>query len=852
MKLKTFLFEKRIGFYFISVILYVIKTDLTYITKFNLGAQTLFQKVIMLINPIATAMLLMGIGLFLKGRKSYIVILIIDFLMTTLLFANILYYREFSDFLTIEIVSKTSQTAGGLGGSIAGIFKFTDLLVYLDIAILIVLIWAKVIKLNPAPIGRLRPFTFIMISFSMFCANISLAYTDRSGLLTRTFDNNYIVKYLGLNFFTGYNTFRAHETNTVRSKANASDLDSVIKYLDQHRVPANPQYFAKAKGKNVIIFHLESFQQFLIDFKYKGKVITPNINALYHNPNSISFDNFFNQVGEGKTSDAEMMLENSLFGLPSGSAMGLYGGDNTFTAAPAILGQHNYTTASFHGDWPSFWNRDKTYKSWGYDMFIGRGFYSQKKSYYNGYGMKDKIFLKDSVPYLENMPQPFYAKLITVSNHYPFDFDKEDVTIGKSNTGDNTVDGYIQTARYLDEAVGEFMNWLHESGLSKSTMVVFYGDHYGISGNHKPAIRDLLGKKSFNDFDDVQFQRVPMIIYMPGLEGKIDHTYGGEIDFLPTIFDLLGIENSKTIQFGQDLLSGKSNQIVAMRNGNFVTPKYTKAKGGYYMTKTGEHIGREDESEDEKEELSNLNNAVTTQLSLSDRVIQRDLLRFYKTPHFKKVDRSKYSYTKKDTEKLMAKYEKNKTTYKNQLSSSGIPEIKYITDAPELFAKDERPNNQLAANPIANLTPEVKAKIVTEFNSWFGEYVASNNMGVMVFNPLNTNESSFYQTSFGKIGGNPSYPIHPLQGPLIIYSSKSGKTGLVEGSDQGDIDFTKPFVSYLLADDGNIYQANLFQNIFPGIYNGETSPDTQLVYYTPVPRTSSLFVKLQDLIKNSQ
>ncbi|BDR57282.1 phosphoglycerol transferase [Xylocopilactobacillus apis] len=850
-KLKTFFFEKRIGFYFLAVILYVLKTDLAYLTKFSLGAQSLYQQIIMLLNPIATAMLLLGIGLLFKGRKSYYIMLFIDFLMTTLMFANILYYREFSDFLTIELVSRSSQNSGGLGGSIAGIFKLTDLFVYLDIVLLIVLIAVKVIKLNPAPIGRRKPFTYIVISFSIFCANLSMAYSDRSGLLTRTFDNNYIVKYLGLNFFTGYNTFRAQETNAVRSKANASDLTSVTQYIDQHRVPVNPQYFGKAKGKNVIIFHLESFQQFLIDFKYEGKVITPNINALFHNPNSISFDNFFNQIGEGKTSDAEMMMENSLFGLPAGSAMLQYGGENTFNAAPDILSNHNYKSAVFHGGAGSFWNRDATYKSWGYDAFMSLHSYPNKKGYYHEYGIKDKIFLKTTAPYLEQLPQPFYSKIITVSNHYAFDFDKEDLTIDKSDTGDKTVDGYIQTAHYLDEAVGEFMNWFHSSGLSKNTMIVFYGDHFGISDNHKPAIRKLLDRKHFGEFDDVQFQRVPLIVYMPGLKGKIDHTYGGEIDFLPTLLDLMGIDNTKTLQFGQDLLSGKSNQVVAMRNGNFVTPKYTKAKGKYYLTKNGKHIASEDEDANEKEELSNLTNAVTTQLSLSDRVIQRDLLRFYKTPNLKKVDRSKYSYTKNATEKTFDQFSESPQTYENQRQKLGIADPNYITDAPELITKSERPNNRLAAVSAAGLKPDAKKKVVNDFNAWFGQQAGTNKLGLMTFKPLNVNDNSFYQTSFGKIGNNKDYPIHPLENPLILYHSKSGKTGLLNESNQNDIDFNKPFTMYLIADDGNVYEANIFKDTFPGVYNGLATNETQMVYYTPLPHTSSMFLKLHELIESN-
>ena len=74
--------------------------------------------------------------------------------------------------------------------------------------------------------------------------------------------------------------------------------------------------------------------------------------------------NFFNQVGQGKTSDAENMLETSTYGLSQGSLFATLGNDNTFQAAPAILKQRaGYTSAVFHGNVASFWNRNNVYKN---------------------------------------------------------------------------------------------------------------------------------------------------------------------------------------------------------------------------------------------------------------------------------------------------------------------------------------------------------------------------------------------------------------------------------------------------------------------------------------------------------
>lgn len=672
--------QTKLGFFTIVLVLFWLKTYFIYLTKFNLGAVGPMQQFLLLINPIPSGMLLLGIGLFFKGRKSYWIILVIDFLLTLWLFANILYYREFSNFLSFSIIKTSGSTSDNLGKSIAGITLASDFLAFADIAVIIVLLATKVIKMDVRPLKLKVNLLIEALAVSLMGLNLLMAQNDRSGLLTRTFDNNYIVKYLGINEYAIYDGYKTAQTSAQMAKANVSDLKSVRNYLKENYVKPNPAYTGVAKGKNVLIIHLESFQQFLIGYKWKGKEVTPNLNKIYHQKETISFDNFFNQVGQGKTSDAEMMLENSLYGLQSGSAMSTYGTSNTFESAPAILHQQaGYTTAVMHGGAGSFWNRNNAYKSFGYQYFMPLSFYQNKPSYYIGYGLKDKIFFDQSIKYIERLPQPFYLKMITVTNHYPYNIDKKNQTIDKTNTGDETVDGYVQTAHYLDQAIGEFMRWMKKTGLYKKTLVVFYGDHYGISGNHHKASAELLKKDSFNDFDNLQFQRVPLMFHMKGLKGGINHTYGGEIDVLPTLLNLLGIKDKDTIQFGYDLLSKNAPQIVAQRNGDFITPEYSKVGSDYYDTKTGERIKPNKKL---KEKLTAISNTVTTQLSLSDRVINGNLLRFYKPKGFTRVKPKDYDYNKAPSlKRLFDDPSKTSLWYQNHRKTT---QKDFKTDAPEL------------------------------------------------------------------------------------------------------------------------------------------------------------------------
>lgn len=678
----NWLTKTKLGFFTVVVVFFWIKTYLTYITKFNLGVVGSMQNFLLLINPLPTAILLIGIGLFFKGRKSYWIMVIIDFLLSLWLFSNILYYREFSDFLSTSIIKTSGSTSDNLGKSIAGITKGTDFLVFLDVVIIVLLIAFKVFKID---VRRLKLKVSLLIeglAVVLIGTNLTMAQKDRPGLLTRTFDNNYIVKYLGLNAFAVYDGVKTAQNNAIMAKANHSDLKTVQSYIKKNYIAPNPEYYGVAKNKNVLVIHLESFQQFLIDYKWHGKEVTPNLNKLYHANDTISFDNFFNQVGQGKTSDAEMMLENSIFGLQSGSAMSSYGTSNTFESAPAILGQKaGYTSAVMHGGAGSFWNRDNAYKSFGYDYFMPLSYYQNKKGYYLGYGIKDKLFFDQSIKYMEHLPQPFYLKMITVTNHYPYDLDKKNQSIDKTDTGDKTVDGYVQTAHYLDQAIGELMSYLKKSGLEKNTLIMLYGDHYGISGNHHKASAQLLDKDSFNNFDNLQFQRVPLMFHMPGLKGGINHTYGGEIDVRPTLFNLLGINDQNMIQFGHSLLAKNAPQIVAQRNGDFITPKYSKVEGSYYYTQSGKRITHP--SKKVKAQLASISNTVTTELSLSDRVITGNLLRFYKPDGFEYVKRKNYSYKKSDSLKRLKKAEKkskNSVWYQNGKKTT---QSDFKTDAPD-------------------------------------------------------------------------------------------------------------------------------------------------------------------------
>ena len=188
------------------------------------------------------------------------------------------------------------------------------------------------------------------------------------------------------------------------------------------------------------------------------------------------------------------------------------------------------------------------YKSLGYQRFYSSTSYSITDENSVGWGMKDIPFFEQSVDLMKNMPTPFYAKMLTLTNHHPFILNESDKLINEYTSSDKTVNRYFTTVRYQDEAIKKFIEKLKVAGIYDHSIIVMYGDHYGISENHHHSMGEYLGKE-ITPYVNLDLQRVPFIIHIPGVtdngRGKVLSEVGGQIDIRPTILHLLGVDTKK-------------------------------------------------------------------------------------------------------------------------------------------------------------------------------------------------------------------------------------------------------------------------------------------------------------------
>ena len=605
----------------IAILATWIKTFVVYHTSFDMDIENVMQHVILFINPLSFLLFIYGLSLFFKspkGRNKYIVITSV--ILSLVIYGNAVFYRFFTDFITVPVLFQTSNF-GDLGSSTMESINITDVFYFTDVVIIVLALkWLKVGEKISLIKPAARKAYFVLTAAVLFL-NLGLAEIERPQLLTRSFDREMLVKNLGSYNYHLYDLYIQSKSQAQRALADGSELVEVNNYVRSNQADPNPEMFGIAEGRNLIAVSMESLQSFVINNDMNGHEVTPFLNSLTQDEDTFYFSNFYHQTGLGKTSDSEFLVENSLYPLGGGAVFFTHG-ENKYHSMSERLNEKGYYTNVMHPNKKSFWNRDMMYKSLSIQKYYDVNSYVINEGDAVNWGMKDIPFFEQSVEHMKEMPQPFYSRLITLTNHYPFDLDEEDQLIPQYDSNSRTLNKYFQAVRYMDEALKLFFEDLKEQGLYDNSIIVLYGDHYGISENHNVAMEQYLGKE-ITPYESAKLQRVPMFVHIPnsgGIGKEITET-SGQIDIRPTILHLLGLETANDMQLGADIFSEDHEDFVIFRNGDFVTNEFVYAGNKCYDNETG--------TETDIANCQPYIDRATQELGYSDKIISGDLLRFY-------------------------------------------------------------------------------------------------------------------------------------------------------------------------------------------------------------------------------
>ncbi|MHB1391724.1 MAG: LTA synthase family protein [Clostridia bacterium] len=547
---------------------------------------------------------------------------LIDCGVTFIIIADMLFYRYFSDVLSMPVLSQASVVTS-VKSSIISLLHIYDLIFALDLLIIpfVLTISKRVSKYGSIGYGkRIIRFAFaFIIGFGLCSYGIFNLLKTQPFILNSFYDRVYIVQNIGLLSFHSIDAFKFVKSKDKEAlPLTEDDKREIREFFDSKKTnrPESPKLFGSGKDKNLIVIQVEALQEFVINRSINGQEITPNLNKLIKS--SLYFDNYYTQTAGGGTSDAELLSNVSIYPAKEGSVYIRFSGNEYYSLAKRLK-QEGYYTSAMHAYKPGFWNRSVMYKTLGFDEFVNKNNFLQDEIV--GMGLSDKSFFRQSLEHMEKYKEPYYSLLITLTSHYPFDNDEKyysSFDVGKFK--DTFFGNYLESIHYTDEALGEYIEELEARGIMERSVLAIYGDHFAIPKDKSEYLAEFLQLDAMDDFNWVKQQKVPLIIHIPG--GKYtgtEHIAGGGVDFMPTILNIMGTDSSAMPMLGRDLVNSSEGMAV-LRHGNFITDKYIclTNDNSAYEVETGERYPIE-KLEKEKE-------LARKHLEYSDLIIENNLV----------------------------------------------------------------------------------------------------------------------------------------------------------------------------------------------------------------------------------
>lgn len=516
--------------------------------------------------------LILSIMFLFKYKGKMWTALIINVIITILFIADIWYYRNNGTFLSIRHLLHP-EIFNPIGKNLIN-FRPVDLLFVIDFIVFFILFkFDKLKKYNDNSRLSLRILkTAIVFSLSALIIFISHYIIDIKGTIPgqsflrlswapfQTFSDMSPLGYHGfdLKYFVGRN-----------KELSDLDINDVQSWINNNKedIPDN-EYFGMLKGKNLIAIQVESLENFVINKKVYGQEITPTLNKLLSG--SLYFDNIYEQNNSGTSSDCDLMVNTSIFPIRATSTFPTYPWTK-YNSLQNILNNEGYTTISTHAELPGSWNWAEPHKSFGADKLWDINEFNIDEVI--GPGLSDESYLKQIANKIKSENQPFYTFIATLTSHGPFEMpeDKKLLNLPKE-LDDNMLGGYFQSVRYADEAIKLFIEELEKNGQLDNTVLMIYGDHGGVHKFYEEEIKDAPLNENWWQEND---KKIPFIIYNKDLKATTISKAGGQVDFLPTISYLLGVERSKfdNTSMGRVLVNTNRNATI-LNNGDIMgTPK---------------------------------------------------------------------------------------------------------------------------------------------------------------------------------------------------------------------------------------------------------------------------------------
>lgn len=356
----------------------------------------------------------------------------------------------------------------------------------------------------------------------------------------------------------------------VSESAKNKDVKWLADYFAS-RTPTNRnEYTGRYKDYNVIVLCLEAFTGYALSEEY-----TPTLWRLAHE--GYQFTNFYTALHYTSTSNGECQVLLGLYpknGNPiSMKRTGELKTNCYFSLAPQ-LGRLGYHNIGFHNNW-DLYGRNASHTNLGYEWhYANHGLELEWASSKDlQWPQRDSVMIENSVEQYINDDCLFNVYYMTISGHTPWYWNWS-TTPWKDSLADapytDTTKAYIASCMEVDKAVEELLNYLKEAGKLENTLIVACGDHVPYTGVE--IMEELSGEtfgsskavESINE-QDINFElyKNTLFLWAAVIEEPVTvDKVCCQVDILPTVSNLLGLEYDSRMLAGSDIFSDSEGLVV--------------------------------------------------------------------------------------------------------------------------------------------------------------------------------------------------------------------------------------------------------------------------------------------------
>ena len=326
-------------------------------------------------------------------------------------------------------------------------------------------------------------------------------------------------------------------SSSMRSELKQSDYryfeqeecDEIFSTLKQSKALSAPHSVLNTSRPNIVLIVLEGFGRTTATTYANGKAVTPQLDALRQS--GVSFENMF--ANSYRTDRGTVAVMSGHPAHPVASIMKYPQKAHTLPAIASSLKAEGYATSFTYGGDANFTNTASYLYGTGFERIT-----DQKSMHFDAptakWGYADDVvcdFFAEEVLQLAGEGKPYFASLLTLSSHEPFEV-----------PFDAFEDKVLNATAFTDHHVGKMIDRWRNTPAWENMLVVLIADH-GISYPEGTQI------------GSVPRQRIPMVWTGGAVREPMQiNTYAAQCDLSATLLAQLGIDHSDFI-FSKDIFA---------------------------------------------------------------------------------------------------------------------------------------------------------------------------------------------------------------------------------------------------------------------------------------------------------